>query len=123
MIDLVQNTIDGVMIGSSYGLLALGFTVIFGVMRRLNLSYGPSIMIGGYLGTLLYLNTGAGPLAVAAPWCSGRRSPASMSSGSCFAPMPAGAGIASMVSSFASGCSSSRPRSSSCRVTPTPFHR
>ena len=47
MIDLVQNTIDGVMIGSSYGLLALGFTVIFGVMRRLNLSYGPSIMIGG----------------------------------------------------------------------------
>ena len=55
MIDLVQNTIDGVMIGSSYGLLALGFTVIFGVMRRLNLSYGPSIMIGGYLGTLLYL--------------------------------------------------------------------
>ena len=65
MIDLVQNTIDGVMIGSSYGLLALGFTLIFGVMRRLNLSYGPSIMIGGYLGTVLYLHAGAGPLAVA----------------------------------------------------------
>ena len=71
MIDLVQNTIDGVMIGSSYGLLALGFTVIFGVMRRLNLSYGPSIMIGGYLGTVLYLQYGAGPLAVAA--CRGGR--------------------------------------------------
>ncbi len=40
MIDLVQNTIDGVMIGASYGLLALGFTVIFGVMRRLNLPTG-----------------------------------------------------------------------------------
>ena len=53
MIDFVQNTIDGVMIGSSYGLLALGFTLIFGVMRRLNLSYGPSIMVGAYLGTLL----------------------------------------------------------------------
>ncbi len=52
MIDFVQNTIDGVMIGSSYALLALGFTLIFGVMRRLNLSYGPSIMIGAYLGTL-----------------------------------------------------------------------
>src|SRR3989440_10889612 len=65
MIDFVQNTIDGVMIGSSYALLALGFTLIFGVMRRLNLSYGPSIMIGGYLGTVLFLNTGAGPLAVA----------------------------------------------------------
>ena len=51
MIDFAQNTIDGVMIGSSYGLLALGFTLIFGVMRRLNLSYGPSIMVGAYLGT------------------------------------------------------------------------
>ena len=29
--------------------------LIFGVMRRLNLSYGPSIMIGAYLGTLLYV--------------------------------------------------------------------
>ena len=53
MIDLLQNTVDGLMIGSSYGLLALGFTLIFGVMRRLNLSYGPSIMIGAYLGTIL----------------------------------------------------------------------
>ena len=41
LIDVVQNTLDGIMIGSSYALLALGFTLIFGVMRRLNLSYGP----------------------------------------------------------------------------------
>jgi branched-chain amino acid transport system permease protein len=101
MIDLVQNTIDGVMIGSSYGLLALGFTVIFGVMRRLNLSYGPSIMIGGYLGTLLYLNTGAGPLAVAGAVVLGAVVAGIYVERLCFAPMPAGAGIASMVSSFA----------------------
>ena len=101
MIDLVQNTLDGVMIGSSYGLLALGFTLIFGVMRRLNLSYGPSIMIGAYLGTLLYLQPAPGR----------SRSPAATVLGAvlagiyverlCFAPMAAGAGIASMVSSFA----------------------
>src|SRR5437762_13751364 len=66
MIDLVQNTLDGAMIGSSYGLLALGFTLIFGVMRRLNLSYGPSIMIGAYLGTLVHVQLAAGPLAVIA---------------------------------------------------------
>ena len=65
MIDRLQNTADGLMIGSSYGLLALGFTLIFGVMRRLNLSYGPSIMIGAYLGTVLHIQQGAGPLAVA----------------------------------------------------------
>src|SRR6267142_2630807 len=101
MIDLVQNTIDGVMIGSSYGLLALGFTVIFGVMRRLNLSYGPSIMIGGYLGTLLYLNTGAGPIAVAGAVVLGAVIAGIYVERLCFAPMQAGAGIASMVSSFA----------------------
>src|SRR3989441_1198845 len=101
MIDLVQNTIDGVMIGSSYGLLALGFTMIFGVMRRLNLSYGPSIMIGGYLGTVLYLNSGAGPLAVAGAVVLGAVVAGVYVERLCFAPMPAGAGIASMVSSFA----------------------
>ena len=59
MIPFIQTTLDGLMVGSSYGLLALGFALIFGVMRRLNLSYGPSIMIGAYLGTLLYIKFGA----------------------------------------------------------------
>ena len=101
MIDFVQNTIDGVMIGSSYALLALGFTLIFGVMRRLNLSYGPSIMIGAYLGTLLYVQLGAGPLAVAAVTVIGAVLAGIYVERLCFAPMAAGAGIASMVSSFA----------------------
>ena len=101
MIDLVQNTIDGVMIGSSYGLLALGFTVIFGVMRRLNLSYGPSIMIGGYLGTVLDLQYGAGLIAVASAVVAGAVIAGIYVERLCFAPMKAGAGIASMVSSFA----------------------
>lgn len=101
MVDFVQNTIDGVMIGSSYGLLALGFTLIFGVMRRLNLSYGPSIMIGGYLGTVLYFTYGASPLIVAAAVVAGAALAGIYVERLCFAPMKAGAGIASMVSSFA----------------------
>src|SRR5262245_3919316 len=101
MIDLVQNTIDGLMIGASYGLLALGFTLIFGVMRRLDLAYGPSIMIGAYCGTLLYLHSGAGPLAVAATVIIGAVIAGVYVERLCFAPMPAGAAIASMVSSFA----------------------
>ncbi|HET9413848.1 MAG TPA: hypothetical protein VFO74_06950, partial [Pseudolabrys sp.] len=101
MIDFAQNTIDGIMIGSSYGLLALGFTLIFGVMRRLNLSFGPSIMVGAYLGTLLYLNFAAGPIAVAAVTVLGAVLAGIYVERLCFAPMAAGAGIASMVSSFA----------------------
>jgi branched-chain amino acid transport system permease protein len=101
MIDFVQNSIDGIMIGSSYGLLALGFTLIFGVMRRLNLSYGASIMVGAYLGTLLYLNFAAGPIAVAGVTVLGAVLAGIYVERLCFAPMAAGAGIASMVSSFA----------------------
>ena len=37
MVDFIQNCVDGIMFGSSYALLAIGFTLIFGVMRRLNL--------------------------------------------------------------------------------------
>src|SRR6266849_6464794 len=101
MTDFVQNTLDGLMIGSSYGLLALGFTLIFGVMRRLNLSYGPSIMVGAYLGTFVYVQFGASPIAVAALAVAGAVLAGIYVERLCFAPMGPGAGIASMVSSFA----------------------
>ena len=66
MIDFIQNTVDGIMIGSRYSLLAIGFTLIFGVMRRLNLSYGPSIMLGVFVGTFLFVQYRAGWFAIAA---------------------------------------------------------
>ena len=101
MIDFVQNTIDGTMIGASYALLALGFTLIFGVMRRLNLSYGASIMIGAYLGTFAYVQLSLGPVVVVAVTVIGAVVAGIYVERLCFAPMAAGAGVASMVSSFA----------------------
>ena len=56
MIDFVQNTVDGIMFGSSYALLAIGFTIVFGVMRRLNLAFGATIMLGAYAGTWLHVH-------------------------------------------------------------------
>ena len=64
MIDFFQNTLDGIFIGSSYALLAIGFTLIFGIMRRMNLAYGPSIMVGIFAGTLLYVELQAGLVAL-----------------------------------------------------------
>ena len=63
-VDLAQNTLDGLMVGSSYALLAVGFTLIFGVMRRLNLAYGPTIMAGVYLGTAAFVSLGVPSLVV-----------------------------------------------------------
>jgi branched-chain amino acid transport system permease protein len=101
MIDFVQTTVDGAMVGCSYGLLAIGFTLIFGVIRRLNLSYGPSIMVGAYLGTFLYVQLGAGPLLVAVAVVAGAAVAGIYVERLCFAPMQGRAAVASMVSSFA----------------------
>jgi branched-chain amino acid transport system permease protein len=101
MVDLIQNTIDGVMIGSAYALLALGFTLIFGTMRRLNLAYGPTIMAGAYLGTYAFARLGIGALPVALIVVAGAALAGLYVERLCFRPFGEGAAIASMISSFA----------------------
>ena len=101
IVDFVQNTLDGIFVGSSYSLLAIGFTLIFGVMRRLNLSYGPSIMLGIFAGTLLHVEFEAGLLAVAAATLAGAVLAGLYVERVCFWAIRRGAALASMVSSFA----------------------
>ncbi len=101
IVDFVQNTLDGILVGSSYSLLAIGFTLIFGVMRRLNLSYGPSIMLGIFAGTLIYVELEAGLLAVAAATLAGAVLAGIYVERICFRAVRRGAALASMVSSFA----------------------
>jgi branched-subunit amino acid ABC-type transport system permease component len=101
MIDLAQNTLDGLMVGSSYALLALGFTLIFGTLRRLNLAYGPSIMAGVYLGTYASLRLGFGALPVALLVVIGAGLAGLYVERLCFRPFGEGAIMASMISSFA----------------------
>jgi branched-chain amino acid transport system permease protein len=99
--DLVQNTLDGLAAGASYALLALGFTLIFGVLRRANLSYGPAIMLGCYAATWMHMNFHLGLIllffiTVAATVLAG-----SYVERLCFAPHRKGSAIAAMVASFA----------------------
>ncbi len=101
MVDFIQNTLDGIFIGSSYALLAIGFTLIFGVMRRLNLSYGPSIMLGVFAGTLLYIQLNAGLLVVGLATVVGAVLAGLYVERICFWAVRRGAALASMVSSFA----------------------
>src|SRR3989442_2978949 len=46
---LVASSIDGLMLGFLYGLAAMGLTLIFGVMRVINLSHGPVIALGMFV--------------------------------------------------------------------------
>jgi branched-chain amino acid transport system permease protein len=106
LVDLAQNTLEGLMLGSAYALLALGFTLIFGVLRRANLAYGPAIMLGAYAATWVNLQFHAGFLALAAVTIGGALLAGAYVERLCFAPHArrgtgeAGA-IAAMVGSFA----------------------
>lgn len=64
MQDIVQNLFNGLMFGSSYALFGIGFTLIFGVMKRFNIAYGSTIMAGTYMGLTILLYKGPFILAL-----------------------------------------------------------
>ncbi|RLB22199.1 MAG: hypothetical protein DRG76_07265 [Deltaproteobacteria bacterium] len=59
---LVQASINGLLIGGVYGLASLGLSLIWGVMKVVNLAHGVFIMLGAYLGYGMYHLLGLHPL-------------------------------------------------------------
>jgi branched-chain amino acid transport system permease protein len=49
MTNLIQHAIDAISLGSIYALIALGITLIFGIMRLVNFAHGELIMVGAYV--------------------------------------------------------------------------
>ncbi|MCL5263938.1 MAG: branched-chain amino acid ABC transporter permease [Chloroflexi bacterium] len=45
---LTQGLVFGILVGALYGLAAVGLSLVFGVMRVLNVAHGELLMIGGY---------------------------------------------------------------------------
>ncbi len=56
MIGILASVIDGILVGAVYGLAAMGLTLIWGVMRVINLAHGAIIVVGMFL---LYVVAGA----------------------------------------------------------------
>ena len=52
-LDLTQSVADGVMFGATYALIGIGFTLIFGVMHKINLSYAAASVGAAYLSLLI----------------------------------------------------------------------
>jgi branched-chain amino acid transport system permease protein len=46
---VLQKLVFGLFVGSNYGVVAVGLTLIFGVMRVLNVAHGELLMLGGYV--------------------------------------------------------------------------
>ena len=57
----IQTVTSGVLLGGLYGLIALGMTLIFGVMRIINLAHGEFLMIGMYVSYILFTKFGVDP--------------------------------------------------------------
>jgi len=58
---LLSSIIDGLLIGSVYGIAAMGLTLIWGVMHVINLSHGPVMALGMFGVYLLFTGLGLNP--------------------------------------------------------------
>ena len=57
---LLQQLVNGLMLGSTYALIAIGYTLVFGVLHLVHLAHGEVFMIGAFIGLYVVLSTGAG---------------------------------------------------------------
>ena len=75
LIDAVQSVADGVLFGATYALLGIGFTLVFGVMHKINLSYAAASIGAAYASLLMVAGIKAPAilvfLAAAAAVCTG----------------------------------------------------
>jgi branched-chain amino acid transport system permease protein len=61
----VALTLDGLTLGSVYALIALGYTLVYGVLKLLNFAHGDVFMVGSYIGFgMLQLLGGSSNLVV-----------------------------------------------------------
>ena len=65
----VQQLINGLTLGSIYGLIAIGYTMVFGIIGMVNFAHGDVFMVSSFIGlvALLLLTTwiGIGSVALA----------------------------------------------------------
>jgi branched-chain amino acid transport system permease protein len=59
--DFAKHIVDGVMFGSLYALIALGYTMVYGVLRLINFAHGDVFMVGAYAAFFAAAKLGTGP--------------------------------------------------------------
>ena len=64
MLDFLQSLSDGVLFGSTYALIGIGFTLVFGVMHKINMAYAAASIGGAYSGLLVLKVMAAAPPAL-----------------------------------------------------------
>ncbi len=69
MDQFVQQLANGVVLGATYGLIALGYTMVYGIIQLINFAHGEIFMIGafGSYATYRYVLPDSTPVGVALP--------------------------------------------------------
>lgn len=62
MSDILSILVSTVVLGSIYGLVALGMTLIYGILRVLDMSQGAMVMVGGFVGWKVMTDLGLSPV-------------------------------------------------------------
>ena len=55
----IQQLINGLSLGSIYALIALGYTMVYGIVKLINFAHGDIMMIGAYAGYFVLMSMGA----------------------------------------------------------------
>ncbi len=65
MTEFIQHFVNGLSLGSIYALIALGYTMVFGILQLINFAHGDIYMLGAFIGmyTAHFLKLGENPSA------------------------------------------------------------
>ena len=55
---MLQQLVNGLILGSVYALLALGYTMVYGIIKLINFAHGDIIMVGSYVALLFFQSSG-----------------------------------------------------------------
>ncbi|TEA78057.1 branched-chain amino acid ABC transporter permease [Allopusillimonas ginsengisoli] len=65
---LLQQLINGITVGSVYALVALGYTMVYGIIGLINFAHGDVVMIGAMLATTLVVSFVGGDAGAMPAW-------------------------------------------------------
>ena len=58
----LNHLINGISLGSVYAIIALGYTMVYGIAKMLNFAHGDVIMVGGFVSFLTVSQVGVPPI-------------------------------------------------------------
>lgn len=63
LLTFIEFSLRGLMVGAVYALMAMGLSLIFGVMRVVNVAHGEFLMLGGYVSFFAWSSVQLNPIA------------------------------------------------------------